>query len=87
MIQMNLIDLVYKIIPRLNKKNSNQDKLKEGVIAVQNVYDESDTKKEANQNAMKMVLETIQSHPDMTVEELGVWSKIASILYFSSGRL
>lgn len=73
---MNLMNLVYKIMPILNKKHSNQDKLQEGVIAVQNVYDESDTKKEANQNAMKMVIETIQTHPDMTVEELGEFLKM-----------
>lgn len=73
---MSLIDLVYKIMPQLNKSNSQQDKLQEGVVAVQNAYDESDTKKEANQKAMYLVIETIQSHPDMTVEELGEFLKM-----------
>ena len=68
---MSLMDLVYKIMPQLNKNNidSEQDKLKRGVVAVQNAYDESETKKEANQNAMNTVIETIQAHPEMPVGE------------------
>ena len=64
MISMSLKD---KIMTRLNKNNSDseQDKLKKGVVAVQNAYDESETKKEANENAMKTVNETIQGHPEM----------------------
>ena len=60
-----------KIMTRLNKNNSDseQDKLKKGVVAVQNAYDESETKKEANENAMNTVIETIQAHPEMPVGE------------------
>ena len=60
-----------KIMTRLNKDNSDseQDKLKKGVVAVQNAYDESETKKEANENAMNTVIETIQAHPEMPVGE------------------
>lgn len=68
MISMSLKD---KIMTRLNKNNSDseQDKLKKGVVAVQNAYDESETKKEANENAMNTVIETIQAHPEMPVGE------------------
>ena len=66
---MSLMDLVYKIIPQLNKNYKEKEKLQEGVVAVQNAYDESDTKKEANQNAMNTVIETIQEHPEMPVGE------------------
>ena len=68
MISMSLKD---KRMTRLNnnKSDSEQDKLKRGVVAVQNAYDESETKKEANENAMNTVIETIQAHPEMPVGE------------------
>ena len=34
---MNLKELVYKIIPRLKQKNAEQNKLQEGIEAVQNI--------------------------------------------------
>ena len=66
---MNLKELVYKIIPRLKQKNAEQNKLQEGIEAVQNIYEESETKREANEKAMNIVLEIIQEHPDMPVGE------------------
>ena len=66
---MNLIDKIMLQLNQKNQKHNEQDKLKKGVVAVQNAYDESDTKKEANQNAMNTVIETIQAHPEMPVGE------------------
>lgn len=51
------------------KNDSEQKKIEQGVVAVQNVYDESETKKEANEKAMNIVIDTIQTHSDMPVGE------------------
>ena len=60
--RMNLKDLVNKIKPSFNyKKNSEQKRLEKGVVAVQNVYEQSESQKEANKKAMdedKELLET-----------------------------
>lgn len=56
---MSLIDKI------LNRKKD--IKLQKGVNAIQNIYDESDSKKEATQNAVNKVIEEIQLHPDMPV--------------------
>ena len=58
-----------KIKSQSSKKKEDQDKLQKGVVAVQNVYEESETKKEANERAINIVIDTIQSHPDMPVGE------------------
>lgn len=63
---MNLID---KIKAVLGSNISEEDKLQKGVNAVKNVYDESDSKNEATQNAINRVIEVIQAHPDMPVGE------------------
>lgn len=66
---MNLIEFIRKKIQPIKQKNEEQSKLQEGVEAVQNIYEESQTKREANEKAMNIVLEIIQKHPDMPVGE------------------
>ena len=67
---MNLKEFAYKKLKLQSKKKKNEQyKLKKGVDAVQNVYEESETKKEANEKAINIVINTIQAHPDMPVGE------------------
>ena len=54
---------------KTNKEQSEQERLKKGVVAVQNVYEESETRKEANERAINIIIDTIQAHPDMPVGE------------------
>lgn len=64
---MKIKDLANKISHSLNKRQREQKKIEQGIVAVQNVYDESKTKKEANKKAINIVIDTIQTHPDMRV--------------------
>ena len=67
---MNLKDLVNKIKPSFNyKKNSEQKRLEKGVVAVQNVYEQSESQKEANKKAMDIINATIQANPKMPADE------------------
>ncbi len=67
---MKLKDLVNKIIPNINiKVDKEQKRLEKGVVAVQNVYEKSESQKEANEKAMNLVIDTIQTHPEMPVGE------------------
>lgn len=67
---MKLTDLVKKIIPSFNVKvDKEQKRLEQGVVAVQNVYEQSESQKEANKKAMDIVINTIQTHPEMPVGE------------------
>lgn len=67
---MNLKDLVNKIKPSFNyKKNSEQKRLEKGVVAVQNVYEQSESQKEANKKAMDIINAIIQANPKMPADE------------------
>lgn len=67
---MKLTDLVKKVIPSFNVKvDKEQKRLEQGVVAVQNVYEKSESQKEANEKAMNIVIDTIQTHPEMPVGE------------------
>lgn len=66
---MNIKDFIGKIASNLHKNNNEQKRIEQGVVAVQNVYDESETKKEANEKAINIVIDTIQTHPNMPVGE------------------
>ena len=67
---MKLTDLVKKMIPSFNPKvDKEQKRLEQGVVAVQNVYEKSESQKEANEKAMNLVIDTIQTHPEMPVGE------------------
>lgn len=68
--RMNLKDLVNKIKPSFNyKKNSEQKRLEKGVVAVQNVYEQSESQKEANKKAMDIINAIIQANPKMPADE------------------
>ena len=61
---MKLADLVRKVMPNFNiKVDKEQKRLEQGVVAVQNVYEKSESQKEANEKAMNIVIDTIQTHP------------------------
>ena len=67
---MKLADLVRKVMPNFNiKVDKEQKRLEQGVVAVQNVYEKSESQKEANEKAMNIVIDTIQTHPEMPVGE------------------
>ena len=67
---MKLADLVRKVMPNFNIKVDKEHKrLEQGVVAVQNVYEKSESQKEANEKAMNIVIDTIQTHPEMPVGE------------------
>mgnify|MGYP004506782989 CR=1 FL=1 len=67
---MKLTDLVKKIIPSFNVEvDKEQKRLEQGVAAVQNIYEQSESQKEANKKAMDIIINTIQTHPEMPVGE------------------
>lgn len=67
---MKLADLVRKVMPNFNiKVDKEQKRLEQGVVAVQNVYEKSESQKEANEKAVNIVIDTIQTHPEMPVGE------------------
>lgn len=63
---MSVKDFVKKLKIHSDKE---QYKLMKNVDAVQNAYDESETKKEANEKAKNIVIDIIQKHQDMPVGE------------------